>query len=80
MSRWVSLDKTLSAAKTHEAFITTAYLYHSDFFGVTSSRTVSRFDTVEVWGSSPHGPTILFNTLESFLRNPTETSPVILHL
>jgi hypothetical protein len=25
----------------------------------------------------PHGPTILFNTLESFLRIPTETSPVI---
>jgi hypothetical protein len=37
-------------------------------------------DTVEVCGSSPHGPTIIFNTLESFLRNPTETSPVILHL
>ena len=37
-------------------------------------------DTVEVWGSSPHGPTIVFNTLESFLRNPSETSPVILHL
>jgi hypothetical protein len=25
-------------------------------------------DTVEVCGSSPHGPTILFNTLERFLR------------
>jgi hypothetical protein len=37
-------------------------------------------DTVEVCGSSPHGPTILFNTLERFLWNPTETSPVILHL
>ena len=34
----------------------------------------------KVCGSSPHGPTILFNTLESFLRNPRETSPVILHL
>ena len=38
------------------------------------------FDTVEVCGSSPHGPTIIFNTLESFLRNPAKTSPVILHL
>jgi hypothetical protein len=37
-------------------------------------------DTVEICGSSPHGPTIIFNTLERFLRNPTETSPVILHL
>ena len=37
-------------------------------------------ETVEVWGSSPHGPTIIFNTSEPFLRNPTETSPVILHL
>jgi len=31
-------------------------------------------DTVEVWGSSRHGPTIYFR---EFFRNPTETSPVI---
>jgi hypothetical protein len=40
------------------------------------STSCYRFDTVEVCGSSPHGSTILFNTLESFLRNPAETSPV----
>jgi len=32
--------------------------------------TSGYFDTVEVWGSSPHGPTIVFNTLESRLLNP----------
>jgi hypothetical protein len=31
-------------------------------------------------GFESHGPTIIFNTVERFLRNPTETSPVILHL
>ena len=60
--------------------INTASSYHLDFFGIAPSRTDLRFDTVEVWGSSPHGPTIVFNHLESFLRNPRETSPVILHL
>ncbi len=40
----------------------------------------NEFDTVEVCGSSPHGPTILFITLESLLRNPAKTSPLILHL
>jgi hypothetical protein len=28
------------------------------------------FDTVEVWGSSPHGPTTLSNTLERFRAIP----------
>ena len=27
------------------------------------TESVRRFDTVEVWGSSPHGPTIVFNHL-----------------
>jgi hypothetical protein len=58
----------------------TASSYYLGFFGIASCRTGLGFDTVEVWGSSPHGPTIVFNTLESFLRNPRETSPVILHL
>ena len=35
------------------------------------------YSTVEVCGSSPHGSTITLNNLERFLRNPTETSPVI---
>ena len=56
-SRCLSLDNRLSTVKTHPARIKTASSYHSAFFGVASSRTVSRFDTVEVWGSSPHGPT-----------------------
>jgi hypothetical protein len=34
-------------------------------------------DTVEVSGSSPDGPTIILNNLESFLWNPAKTSPVI---
>src|SRR5882762_9832570 len=34
------------------------------------------FDTVEVLGSSPHGPTNLFNTLEGFLRTSAKTSPL----
>jgi len=39
---------------------------------------LERADLVgQVCGSSPHGPTIIFNTLGRFLRNPTETSPVI---
>jgi hypothetical protein len=33
------------------------YSYGLIFFGVAPSRTDSRFDTVEVWGSSPHEPT-----------------------
>src|SRR5713101_8964530 len=53
----------------------------SAYFGsprglVSYCKTYPCLDTVEVWGSSPHGPTIVFNTLESFLRNPRETSPV----
>jgi hypothetical protein len=32
--------------------------YGLTFFGVAPSRTGLRFDTVEVWGSSPHEPTI----------------------
>jgi hypothetical protein len=35
----------------------TAPDYHLSFFGVASSRTGSRFDTVEVAGSSPVVPT-----------------------
>jgi hypothetical protein len=31
--------------------------YGLTFFSVAPSRTGSRFDTVEVWGSSPHEPT-----------------------
>ena len=38
--------------------INIASSYHLDFFGVASSRTGSRFDTEEVRGSSPPGPTI----------------------
>ena len=30
-------------------------------FCMLSSESVRRFDTVEVWGSSPNGPTIHFN-------------------
>ena len=41
--------------------INIASSYHLDFFGVAPSRTDSGFDTVEVCGSSPHGPTILLN-------------------
>jgi hypothetical protein len=32
--------------------------YDLTFFGVAPYRTGLRFDTVEVWGSSPHEPTI----------------------
>lgn len=44
-----------------------------DLFSVAESRTGSRFDTVEVWGSSPHGPTIFSPVLTRFffiLRAP----------
>jgi hypothetical protein len=42
----------------HETRINTASSYHSDFFGVAPSPKGFGFDTVEVCGSSPHGPTI----------------------
>jgi len=45
----------------------TGFFYHSDFFGVASCRMVLRFDTVEVWGSSPHGPTIFLDSAMAFL-------------
>ena len=32
-------------------------------FCMFSSESVRRFETVEVWGSSPHGPTICFRSL-----------------
>ena len=41
------------------------------------------FDTVEVWGSSPHGPTILFKTLAETLirvRKGTTKDPAQLEL
>jgi hypothetical protein len=42
----------------HRTCMNTACKYHSDFFGVASSRTGSRFDTVEVRSSSLLVPTI----------------------
>jgi hypothetical protein len=54
----ISLCHKQEARKMRRTRINRASLCHSDFFGVASSRTVSRFDTVEVCGSSPHGPTI----------------------
>src|SRR5579863_1412179 len=54
--------------------------YHIYSLHLIRSQSAQQIDTVEVCGSSLHGPTIIFNTLERFLRNPTETSPVILHL
>ncbi len=53
--------------------INTASSYHLGLFGVASCRTALRFDTVEVWDSSPHGPTIVFNQLR---QKPQKTSPV----
>ena len=46
-----------------ESPINIVYSCRSDSFGVASSLTVSGFDTVEVCGSNPHGPTTSFNEL-----------------
>ena len=46
------------AARMRGIRIDTVSLYHLDFFGITPTLIDSRFDTVEVCGSSPHGPTI----------------------
>jgi hypothetical protein len=40
--------------------------YGLTFFSVAPSRTGLRFDTVEVWGSSPHEPTIFNNFRELY--------------
>jgi hypothetical protein len=57
--------------------INTAVNYHLDFFGVASCRTGLRFDTVEVWGSSPHGPTIFSSTYQKAQEDFTcNSSPV----
>src|SRR5882672_11884585 len=45
----------------------TASQCDSLFFSVASSRTGLRFDTVEVWGSSPHVPTIFSPTCDDCL-------------
>jgi hypothetical protein len=66
--RFVSLSHKREARKMRRTRINRASLCHSDFSGVASSRTDSRFDTVEVCGSSPHGPTIHF--IESTQRQP----------
>jgi hypothetical protein len=50
---------------------------HLDFFGVASSWTGSRFDTVEVCGSSPHGPTILLNNLRTRFRRYSSVCVVV---
>ena len=56
----------------------TAYPCYSDFFGIASSRTGLRFDTVEVWGSSPHVPTISSIRLERIPKNSlARDQPVI---
>ena len=78
--RWLSRGHRQTGVKTRGTRINAGFLYYSDFFSVAPSRTGFGFDTVEVCGSSPHGPTTLFNSLESFLGNPRETSPVFLHL
>jgi hypothetical protein len=46
-------------------------------FCMLSSESARRFETVEVWGSSPHGPNICFSHLVS--KKTQKTSPV-LHL
>ena len=56
--RSLSLGCTCGAGKRRLARMNAAPGYHSGFFGVASSRTGSRFDTVEVAGSSPVVPTI----------------------
>jgi hypothetical protein len=42
----------------HGARINIANPSHSNLVVVASSEVDSEFDTVEVWGSSPHGPPI----------------------
>ena len=64
-SRWPLLGNRQSTWNVRQTRINIASSYHSDFFCVASSRTGSGFDTVEVCGSSPHGPTIFFNDLAS---------------
>src|SRR5439155_23147619 len=54
----VSLKIKYEAGNTRHGSMNTAPAYYSRFFGVALCRTGSRFDTVEVWGSSPHVPTI----------------------
>jgi hypothetical protein len=62
-SHVVSLGIKRVAATSDQTRMNTAPLCYSDFFGVAWSRTGLRFDTVEVWGSSPHVPTISFYTV-----------------
>jgi hypothetical protein len=68
LSRWLSLSRNQRAGKASGTRMNTASPYHLDLFGVASSRTGSRFDTVEVCGSSPHGPTI--HLTDSTQRQP----------
>jgi hypothetical protein len=60
-----SLAYMCEARKTHGTRINITYSCRSDLLGIASSLTVSGFDTVEVCGSNPHGPTTSFNELAS---------------
>ena len=50
----VSLGHTCDAGDARRTRMNITSRYHSGFFGVALFRTGMRFDTVEVWGSSPH--------------------------
>jgi hypothetical protein len=67
-SRSLSLDYRQNTRSVPQTLINTASLCYSDFFNVAPSRTGLGFDTVEVCGSSPHGPTISRNNLRTRFR------------
>jgi hypothetical protein len=54
----------------HGNRINTTDSSHSNLVVVASSEVDSEFDTVEVWGSSPHGSTIFFTQLASLISFP----------
>src|SRR5262249_57985412 len=65
----VSVRLTIMKSELRRNRIDTACSYDLVLVGVAPPRAGSRFDTVEVWGSSPHEPTIhiFFNHLRMAL-------------
>ena len=70
--RLMSLSESSEVQNKVQVCTNKTFLYHSDFFGVASCRTALRFDTVEVWGSSSHGPTIASALPDGLRLHPAE--------
>jgi len=58
----VSLGNTRETANTQKTHVNTAFPYHLSSLSIVRLHIGQGIDTVEVWGSSPHVPTISFNT------------------